>query len=73
MMDEEAKKRALTERTICRKGFNTLSRQIQNDIDQKQPIDLINEQFEELKIAKQTLKQLHAKYLVLTATEDSAQ
>ena len=68
-MDEATKKKGLTEQTISRKAFNALAKQIHNDINNKHPIGLINEQFEDLKTARQNLKQLHTQYLVVSMTD----
>ena len=64
-MDEE-KKKALTNRTISRKSFNALTKQINKAIKNKNPIESIEETFNELKLAKQDLKQQHASYLACT-------
>ena len=68
-MSDEAKK-AFAARTACRKDFNALVKQIQNAIKTKDPVELVEEQLNDLKEARKQLKERHSAYLVLSLTDE---
>ena len=63
-------KRALAERTISRRKFNSLSKQITNSLEENKPFELVRSIFEELKVARNVLTEKHDDYMILKLTEE---